>query len=334
MAFPISKMCLRRIQGILHGVPEGRKYKITNPIGKGSYGLIFEAVTVSKDKVALKMTKGCDEDPSCIPISTHREISLLDALPQHPNVIQILGVILSPGFCFIVLELYGPNLGTHIEALKDSGQCTMESEDLHSFTHQILAGLAFMHSHGIMHRDIKLGNLLLDSSRKCLKIADFGMGIFVKSTVGATYTAQVTTYPYRAPEVFLGCGGKPHDEDGELTTCRYTLSADVWGAGVVVVEMINFGHILETSSELEYLQFIFSVLGKPSERTWPGVTSLPGYTIDFALEESDYDSKKAAAFLKHPVDGRLESLVCSMLVLNPEKRISAEGGAEAACRLL
>ncbi len=69
--------------------------------------------------------------------------------------------------------------------------------------HQLLLGLVHCHERRIMHRDLKLGNLLVDSEGSKLKIADFGLA----RTFGAplkTYTHEISTLWYRAPEVLLG----------------------------------------------------------------------------------------------------------------------------------
>lgn len=129
--------------------------------------------------------------------------------------------------------------------------------------YQLLRGLAFCHSHNVLHRDLKPQNLLINKNGE-LKLADFGLarafGIPVKC-----YSAEVVTLWYRPPDVLFGAK-------------LYTTSIDMWSAGCIFAELANAGRPLFPGSDVDdQLKRIFKLLGTPTEDTWPGITQLSDY---------------------------------------------------------
>ena len=94
---------------------------------------------------------------------------------------------------------------------------------LQSYVYQVLCGIAYCHSHRVLHRDLKPQNLLI-SHNGAIKLADFGLarafGVPVR-----TYTHEVVTLWYRAPEILLGCR-------------YYSTPVDIWSIGCIFSEMV------------------------------------------------------------------------------------------------
>jgi len=117
--------------------------------------------------------------------------------------------------------------------------------------HQLLSGLQHCHERGILHRDIKGSNLLIDKNGM-LKIADFGLANFYGPDRHRPLTSRVVTLWYRAPELLLG------DTD-------YGVGVDLWSAGCLLAEMFTGIPIMPGRNEVMkimagFLSFIFGYL--------------------------------------------------------------------------
>ncbi|CAN4128401.1 unnamed protein product [Withania somnifera] len=253
------------------------QYEKVEKIGEGTYGVVYKARDrVTNETIALKK------------ISTAiREISLLKEM-QHANIVRLQDVVHSEKRLYLVFEYLDLDLKKHMDS------CPEFSKDprlVKMFLYQILRGIAYCHSHRVLHRDLKPQNLLIDRRTNALKLADFGLarafGIPVR-----TFTHEVVTLWYRAPEILLG-------------SRHYSTPVDVWSVGCIFAEMVNQRPLFPGDSEIDELFKIFSVMGTPNEDTWPGVTSLPDYK---------------SAFPKWPPK--------KMLCLDPSKRVTARNALE------
>ncbi len=175
-----------------------------------------------------------------------------------------------------------------------------------SFLFQLLTGVAYCHHHRVLHRDLKPQNLLINREGD-LKLADFGLarafGIPVRS-----YTHEVVTLWYRAPDVLLG-------------SRKYSTPVDVWSIGCIFAEMVNGTPLFKGTSEDTQLDTIFRHLGTPNEATFPGISELPDWRDNFPVYPSPADGLHS---LVPKLDADGLSLLQSMLVYDPAQRITAQ----------
>jgi len=144
-------------------------------IGKGAYGVVAAATdTVTGTRVAVKKVAGAFDSPADARRAL-REVRLLRGL-RHPNVIAVRDVLAPPpgtldsfDAVYIVYELMDADLHAIIASAQPLGP-----DHWSFFAHQVLAGLGACHASGVLHRDIKPGNLLVNAACD-LKVADFGL---------------------------------------------------------------------------------------------------------------------------------------------------------------
>lgn len=144
-------------------------------LGEGTYGTVYCARDkVSKEIVALKKVKIHDENEG-FPITSLREIKILEKLKKHLNVVKLKEVVV--GFkkdsIFLVFEHSNIDLGCLIDQMREYRE-EMSIGEIKCLILQLLNGVSYMHKKFIIHRDLKLSNLLIGGDG-ILKIADFGL---------------------------------------------------------------------------------------------------------------------------------------------------------------
>ncbi|KAK1323038.1 putative serine/threonine-protein kinase [Acorus calamus] len=132
------------------------------------------------------------------------------------------------------------------------------------YMQQLLRGLEHCHARGVLHRDIKGSNLLIDNNG-ILKIADFGLATFFHPNQTQPLTSRVVTLWYRPPELLLGA-------------TEYGVAVDMWSTGCILAELLAGKPIMPGRTEVEQLHKIFKLCGSPSEEYWRK-SKLPHATI-------------------------------------------------------
>lgn len=233
-------------------------------IGEGSFGSVYLALhSVTGELMAVKQvdlpsaTKGTEFDKKKENMITalKHEIDLLQGL-QHPNIVQYLGTSTDDHNLNIFLE-YVPG-GSIAMMLKQYN--TFQEPLIKNFVRQILAGLSYLHSRDIIHRDIKGANVLVDN-KGGIKISDFGISKRVEASTmlgtGATAggqghlhrpSLQGSVY-WMAPEV--------------VRQTAHTKKADIWSLGCLVVEMFIGAHPFPDCSQLQAIFAIGSNQARP-----------------------------------------------------------------------
>lgn len=244
-------------------------------IGSGTYGTVYR----SKDKktgksYALKRVILHHEKADGFPITSMREIRVLRSL-QHRNIVKLRDVVVGAGRedVFLVFEYCEHDMSTLMRQFRtnryEPNNRMFSPGALKRLMLGLSEGLHFLHSRTIVHRDLKMANLLY-TSRGIIKIADFGMARWMPQPIHlANLSPKVMTLWYRAPEMLLGAD-------------TYTRAVDLWSLGCIFAELWHGEPLFPGATDAGQTDIMFKTLGAPSESSWPGLKSLPNYsTISF-----------------------------------------------------
>ncbi|KAL2207995.1 Pkinase-domain-containing protein [Sarocladium strictum] len=271
-------------------------------VGSGTYGKVFKGLNVyTKGLVALKRIR-MEGERDGFPVTAVREIKLLQSL-RHTNIVNLQEVMVEKNDCFMVFEY----LSHDLTGLLNHPTFKLNPAQKKHLAKQMFEGLDYLHTRGVLHRDIKAANILV-SSDGILKIADFGLARFYAKHHQLDYTNRVITIWYRSPELLLG-------------ETKYTAAVDVWSAACVLVEIFARTAIFPgDGTELNQLEKIYSILGTPNRRDWPSLVDMawfellrPSVKRKSVLAEKYADKVTPAAF----------DLLEAMFLFDPAKRPTA-----------
>ncbi|XP_020226742.1 protein IMPAIRED IN BABA-INDUCED STERILITY 1 [Cajanus cajan] len=270
-------------------------------IGQGTYSSVFRAKEIETGKiVALKKVRFDNFEPESVRFMA-REIMILRRL-DHPNIIKLDGLITSRLSCSIYLVF--EYMEHDITGLLSRPEIKFSESQIKCYMKQLLSGLEHCHSRGVMHRDIKGSNLLVNNEG-ILKVADFGLANFSSSGNKQPLTSRVVTLWYRPPELLLG-------------STDYGPSVDLWSVGCVFAELLIGKPILQGRTEVEQLHKIFKLCGSPPDEYWKK-TRLPHATL--FKPQQPYDSCLRETFKDFHASS--VNLLQTLLSVEPSKRGTA-----------
>uniref|UniRef100_A0A803KPI4 Protein kinase domain-containing protein n=2 Tax=Chenopodium quinoa TaxID=63459 RepID=A0A803KPI4_CHEQI len=270
-------------------------------IGQGTYSNVYKARDSLTGKiVALKKVRFDNLEPESVKFMA-REILILRRL-DHPNVVKLEGLVTSRMSCslYLVFEYMEHDLA----GLAASPDIKFTEPQVKCYMHQLISGLEHCHNRGVLHRDIKGSNLLLDNGG-ILKIADFGLATFFDPNKKHPMTSRVVTLWYRAPELLLGA-------------TDYSVGIDLWSAGCILAELLAGRPIMPGRTEVEQLHKIYKLCGSPSDEYWKK-SKLPNATI-FKPREP-YKRCIRETFRDFPPSAL--SLIDTLLAIDPAERKTA-----------
>ncbi|KAG2157844.1 kinase-like protein [Suillus bovinus] len=278
-----------------------KRWKLVREMGSGAYGVVVSAVDeISGETVAIKLVTRIFEKVQLAKRAL-REVTLLRHFSSHENITGLIDVdAISPDFQEIYVFMEVP---ADLHQIIKSGQ-HLSNEHVQYFLYQILRGMKYVHSAAVIHRDLKPGNLLVNSDCE-LKICDFGLsrgfGSAPDEQVGHL-TEYVATRWYRAPEIMLAFRG-------------YTRAIDVWSIGCIFAELM-LGRPL---FKVDQLNKILDVLGTPEEDV---INRIGSDKAQFYIRSLPV--KKAVPLWKllPTADAQALDLLQKMLSFDPSARIS------------
>ncbi|EAX98412.1 CMGC family protein kinase [Trichomonas vaginalis G3] len=188
-------------------------YSVNNRIGRGKYSNVFSGHIIDSGKpIVVKVLK-----PVRI-MKINREIAILNVLRNGPNISQLLDVVKDPDSKYISLIL---NYAENNDVKTLFGKMT--TRDIALYIYGVLRALAFAHKNGIMHRDVKPGNIMWNQTTKEVSLIDWGLAEFY--TPDSEYQVRVATKYYKGPELLL-------------SYLKYTPSLDIWCLGCTLAGLL------------------------------------------------------------------------------------------------
>jgi len=277
------------------------------PIGYGAFGVVWSVTDPRNGKrVALKKMPKVFESITSAK-RAYRELRMLCYF-KHDNVLSALDVV-HPGPFELFKEIYivSELMQSDLHKIIVSPQ-PLSSDHVKVFLYQILRGLKYLHSAGIIHRDIKPGNLLVNSN--CLlKICDFGLARLEELDKNVLMTQEVVTQYYRAPELLTGA-------------VHYDKSVDLWSVGCIFAELLSRKILFQAQSPVQQLQLIVELLGTPKIEDMHGAGASDG-AIKYVMSLPHRTPALASLYsLSSQATHEAVHLLCRMLVFNPMKRMS------------
>uniref|UniRef100_A0A1J3CZA6 Putative serine/threonine-protein kinase n=1 Tax=Noccaea caerulescens TaxID=107243 RepID=A0A1J3CZA6_NOCCA len=276
-------------------------------IGQGTYSNVYRARDLDQKKiVALKKVRFDNLEPESVRFMA-REIQILRRL-DHPNIIKLEGLVTSRMSCslYLVFEYMEHDLA----GLASHPAIKFSESQVKCYLQQLLHGLDHCHSRGVLHRDIKGSNLLIDNSG-VLKIADFGLASFFYPRQTQPLTSRVVTLWYRPPELLLGA-------------TRYGAAVDLWSTGCILAELYAGKPIMPGRTEVEQLHKIFKLCGSPTEEYWVK-SRLPHATIFKPTQPYKRIVDETFKEFPQPALALLETL----LSVNPDDRGTATAALQS-----
>jgi len=285
----------------------GPRYTDLTYIGEGAYGMVASALdNVTSERVAIKKMSPFEHQTFCQ--RTLREIKILSRF-KHENIINIRAILIAPTFeqlkdIYLVQTLMETDLYRLLKSQR------LSNDHICYFMYQILRGLKYINSANVIHRDLKPGNLLLNTTCD-LKICDFGLARISDPEHDHTgfLTEYVATRWYRAPEIMLNSKG-------------YSKAIDVWSVGCILAEMINNRPIFPGKHYLDQLNLILSVVGSQSQQDLEFIVNEKARAYLLSLAEVPKQSWKR--LYPNASDPRALDLLDKLLAFNPNQRITVE----------
>ncbi|KAF9222548.1 kinase-like protein [Gyrodon lividus] len=278
------------------------RYEIIDRIGGGRYSEVFKGIDmVNAETCIIKVLK---------PVASKkikREVKILRNLTGGANIVALLDVVQDPS------GRYNSLIMEHVDSVEWKILHTMLNEfDIKYYTFQLLKALDFVHSRGIMHRDVKPGNVMIDHRRRKLRLIDWGLAEFYHPNTA--YHIRVGSRYYKAPELLVGYK-------------QYDYSLDIWSVGCMVASMLfQKEHFFRGIDNDDQLLKILRALGTDCFDAWLRTYDIPFETdLDSLLQVYPKQpwSRYTSADNQHLVTAEAMDLLDKLLRYDHQKRPTA-----------
>ncbi|ODQ67488.1 kinase-like protein [Nadsonia fulvescens var. elongata DSM 6958] len=302
----------------------GSRYEIQEVLGHGTYGMVCSAidkVEPSSPAIAIKRINNITRDIVLLRRAV-RELKLMRHLRGHANV--YLDLVDSKPYhgLYCYQELMDCDLSKIIRS-------SIQFTEIHiqSFIYKILCAVKYIHSANILHRDLKPGNILVNSIGE-LKICDFGLARSYRDsstrprsslTGGSDEEFKITHYVatrwYRAPELMMNYE-------------NYSKAIDIWAVGCIFAEMLGRVPLFRGKNQAHQMMEISRVLGRPTDADLDRIATPLSRNFFDIIKHPKGSKAKATngisfAHLYPEASTIAHDLLSRMLKYNPDKRATA-----------
>ena len=321
----------------IYEFPQNRYIKIKT-LGEGSFGKVilvkkenpdnegdskyfalkiskrFKKISKNKNLADVDDEKDKEEKPKELNFIELRELVIMKKIKKHPNIIDLVDFKMckEERQIWILMDYIPTELGKFLYKNKNNPEI-MNENFFKNISYQILCGVNHLHLKQIIHRDLKLENILYDEKKKIVRIGDFGLSRQYDYDINSQYT-DVGTYPYKPPELILG-----------LT--HYSTSFDIWSLGCILVEICTGAHLFGKDNSIGVIKLMYEIFGSFNDKVLPGHKNFPKSYILESLEK-----KKGIGLINYIKKNKkfefennnFYDLIEKMLCLDPTKRINAK----------
>nr|XP_057946773.1 serine/threonine-protein kinase PLK4 isoform X2 [Doryrhamphus excisus] len=260
-------------------------FKVLTLLGKGSFACVYRAKSVKTGlEVAIKTIDKKSMHKAGMVQRVTNEVEIHCRL-KHPSILELYNYFEDSNYVYLVLEMcHNGEMGRYLKERK----MPFSEEEARHFMHQIVKGMLYLHTHGILHRDLTLSNLLLTNNMN-IKVADFGLATQLKLPTEKHFT-MCGTPNYISPEV--------------ATRSAHGLESDVWSLGCMFYAFLMGRPPFDTDTVKHTLSKV--VLG---EYEMPGHVSPEAKDlIHQLLQKNPAHRPSLSAVLDHPF--MTQSLLC------------------------
>ncbi|XP_064608890.1 serine/threonine-protein kinase PLK4-like [Liolophura sinensis] len=252
-------------------------YQVLNLLGKGGFACVYRAISnKTGQEVGIKMIDKKLMKAAGMVARVKKEVEIHSRL-KHPSILELYNYFEDSHYVYLVLEL-GHNGELH-RYLKNNCKVLTEDEARH-FMKQIVQGLLYLHSHGILHRDLTLANLLLTRDMN-VKIADFGLATQL-SVPDEKHFTMCGTPNYISPEVAM--------------RTAHGLEADVWSLGCMLYTFLVGKPPFDTDAVKSTLNRVISAEYELPDHLSPEAKDL----IQSLLKKNPKERLSLGGFMDHP----------------------------------
>jgi len=277
-------------------------FEVVRKIGRGKYSEVFEGIDISKNApIVIKILKPVKKK------KIKREVKILENLRGGTNIINLIDTVrdtVSKTASLIFEHVNNTDFKTLFPTLTDF--------DIRFYIYELLKSLDYCHSHGIMHRDVKPHNVMIDHQNRTLRLIDWGLAEFYHAK--REYNVRVASRYFKGPELLVNMRD-------------YDYSLDLWSLGCMFAGMIFMMHpFFHGRDNNDQLVKIAKVLGTDEMHTY-----LDKYNLKLDAEfdglMGPFPRKKWQKFItdenRHLVSEEAIDLLDKLLQYDPQKRLVA-----------